>query len=188
MSRFPEIIEEVIEHVVLEEAFLVEETRGAHRGEIVERQGAGRAGRGSPPGSRSGAGRPGRPRGPGVLGLSRDAAASEPGVRGWPSRRRASTPAPARRASSMSSRRSACSRRVAEATSSGSLGSSRRCPASAGQDAVRRSEARVNARAARRDRRSSMSAPSSRLLKRLDKVFVVEHATFSRASWRTRSG
>jgi GTP cyclohydrolase I/GTP cyclohydrolase-4 len=43
MSRFPELFEEVIEHVVLEEAFLVEELAGHIAGEIVERQGAGRA-------------------------------------------------------------------------------------------------------------------------------------------------
>jgi GTP cyclohydrolase I/GTP cyclohydrolase-4 len=43
MSRFPELFEEVIEHVVLEEAFLVEELAAHIAGEIVERQGAGRA-------------------------------------------------------------------------------------------------------------------------------------------------
>ena len=43
MSRFPELFEEVIEHVVLEEAFLVEELAAHIAAEIVERQGAGRA-------------------------------------------------------------------------------------------------------------------------------------------------
>lgn len=43
MSRFPELFEEVIEHVVLEEAFLVEELAAHIAREIVERQGAGRA-------------------------------------------------------------------------------------------------------------------------------------------------
>ena len=43
MSRFPELFEEVIEHVVLEEAFLVEELAAHIAGEIVKRQGAGRA-------------------------------------------------------------------------------------------------------------------------------------------------
>jgi GTP cyclohydrolase IV len=43
MSRFPELFEEVIEHVVLEEAFLVEELAAHIAGEIVQRQGAGRA-------------------------------------------------------------------------------------------------------------------------------------------------
>jgi GTP cyclohydrolase-4 len=43
MSRFPELFEEVIEHVVLEEAFLVEELAAHIAGAIVERQGAGRA-------------------------------------------------------------------------------------------------------------------------------------------------
>ena len=43
MSRFPELFEEVIEHVVLEEAFLVEELAAQIAREIVERQGAGRA-------------------------------------------------------------------------------------------------------------------------------------------------
>lgn len=43
MSRFPELFEEAIEHVVLEEAFLVEELAAHIAGEIVERQGAGRA-------------------------------------------------------------------------------------------------------------------------------------------------
>ena len=38
MSRFPELFEEVIEHVVLEEAFLVEELAAHIAGEIVERQ------------------------------------------------------------------------------------------------------------------------------------------------------
>ena len=43
MSRFPELFEEVIEHVVLEEAFLVEELAAHIAGKIVERQRAGRA-------------------------------------------------------------------------------------------------------------------------------------------------
>jgi GTP cyclohydrolase I/GTP cyclohydrolase-4 len=43
MSRFPELFEEVIEHVVLEEAFLIEELAAHIASEIVERQGAGRA-------------------------------------------------------------------------------------------------------------------------------------------------
>jgi GTP cyclohydrolase IV len=43
MSRFPELFEEVIEHVVLEEAFLVEELAAHIAAEIVERQGAGTA-------------------------------------------------------------------------------------------------------------------------------------------------
>jgi GTP cyclohydrolase IV len=43
MSRFPELFEEVIEHIVLEEAFLVEELAAHIAREIVERQGAGRA-------------------------------------------------------------------------------------------------------------------------------------------------
>src|SRR5215210_1965466 len=43
MSRFPELFEEVIEHVVLEEAFLIEELAAHIAAEIVERQGAGRA-------------------------------------------------------------------------------------------------------------------------------------------------
>jgi GTP cyclohydrolase-4 len=43
MSRFPELFEEVIEHVVLKEAFLIEELAAHIAAEIVERQGAGRA-------------------------------------------------------------------------------------------------------------------------------------------------
>jgi GTP cyclohydrolase IV len=43
MSRFPELFEEAIEHVVLEEAFLVEELAAHIAGEIVGRQAAGRA-------------------------------------------------------------------------------------------------------------------------------------------------
>jgi GTP cyclohydrolase IV len=43
MSRFPELFEEVIEHVVLEEAFLVEELAAHIAAEIVGRQGAVRA-------------------------------------------------------------------------------------------------------------------------------------------------
>jgi GTP cyclohydrolase-4 len=43
MSRFPELFEEAIERVVLEEAFLVEELAAHIAEEIVERQGAGRA-------------------------------------------------------------------------------------------------------------------------------------------------
>ncbi len=43
MSRFPELFEEVIEQVVREEAFLVEELAAHIAGEIVKRQGAGRA-------------------------------------------------------------------------------------------------------------------------------------------------
>ncbi len=43
MSRFPELFGEVIERVVLEEAFLVEELAAHIAGEIVERQGAARA-------------------------------------------------------------------------------------------------------------------------------------------------
>ena len=43
MSRFPELFEEAIERVVLEEAFLVEELAAHIAEQIVERQGAGRA-------------------------------------------------------------------------------------------------------------------------------------------------
>jgi GTP cyclohydrolase-4 len=43
MSRFPEVFEEAIEHVVLEEAFLVEELAAHIAERVVERQGAGRA-------------------------------------------------------------------------------------------------------------------------------------------------
>ena len=43
MSRFPEVFEEAIERVVLEEAFLVEELAAHIAEEVVERQGAGRA-------------------------------------------------------------------------------------------------------------------------------------------------
>jgi GTP cyclohydrolase-4 len=43
MSRFPELFEEAIERVVLEEAFLVEELAAHIAEHIVERQGAGRA-------------------------------------------------------------------------------------------------------------------------------------------------
>jgi GTP cyclohydrolase-4 len=43
MSRFPELFEEAIEHVVLEEAFLVEELAAHIAREIVDRQDAGRA-------------------------------------------------------------------------------------------------------------------------------------------------
>ena len=43
MSRFPELFEEAIERVVLEEAFLVEELAAHIAGQIIERQGAGRA-------------------------------------------------------------------------------------------------------------------------------------------------
>ena len=43
MSRFPELFEEAIEEVVIGEAFLVEELAAHIAGEIVERQGAGRA-------------------------------------------------------------------------------------------------------------------------------------------------
>jgi GTP cyclohydrolase IV len=43
MSRFPELFEEAIERVVLEEAFLVEELAAHIAEQIVDRQGAGRA-------------------------------------------------------------------------------------------------------------------------------------------------
>jgi GTP cyclohydrolase-4 len=43
MSRFPELFEEAIDRVVLEEAFLVEELAAHIAEQIVERQGAGRA-------------------------------------------------------------------------------------------------------------------------------------------------
>ena len=43
MSRFPEVFEEAIERVVLEEAFLIEELAAHIAEQIVERQGAGRA-------------------------------------------------------------------------------------------------------------------------------------------------
>jgi GTP cyclohydrolase IV len=43
MSRFPELFEEAIEHVVLEEAFLVEDLAAHISEQIVARQGAGRA-------------------------------------------------------------------------------------------------------------------------------------------------
>jgi GTP cyclohydrolase IV len=43
MSRFPEVFEEAIERVVLEEAFLVEELAAHIAEHVVERQGAGRA-------------------------------------------------------------------------------------------------------------------------------------------------
>jgi GTP cyclohydrolase-4 len=43
MSRFPEVFEEAIEQVVLEEAFLVEELAAHIAEHVVERQGAGRA-------------------------------------------------------------------------------------------------------------------------------------------------
>jgi GTP cyclohydrolase IV len=43
MSRFPEVFEEAIEQVVLEEAFLVEELAAHIAERVIERQGAGRA-------------------------------------------------------------------------------------------------------------------------------------------------
>jgi GTP cyclohydrolase I/GTP cyclohydrolase-4 len=43
MSRFPEVFEEAIEQVVLEEAFLVEELAAHIAEHVIERQGAGRA-------------------------------------------------------------------------------------------------------------------------------------------------
>src|ERR671914_859301 len=43
MSRFPEVFEEAIERVVLEEAFLIEELAAHIAEDVVERQGAGRA-------------------------------------------------------------------------------------------------------------------------------------------------
>ncbi len=43
MSRFPEVFEEAIEEVVLEEAFLIEELAAHIAERVVERQGAGRA-------------------------------------------------------------------------------------------------------------------------------------------------
>ena len=43
MSRFPEVFEEAIEQVVLEEAFLIEELAAHIAERVVERQGAGRA-------------------------------------------------------------------------------------------------------------------------------------------------
>jgi GTP cyclohydrolase-4 len=43
MSRFPEVFEEAIERVVLQEAFLIEELAAHIAEQIVERQGAGRA-------------------------------------------------------------------------------------------------------------------------------------------------
>jgi GTP cyclohydrolase-4 len=43
MSRFPEVFEEAIERVVLEEAFLIEELAAHIAEHVVERQGAGRA-------------------------------------------------------------------------------------------------------------------------------------------------
>jgi GTP cyclohydrolase IV len=181
MSRFPELFEEVIEHVVLEEAFLVEELAAHIAGEIVERQGAGRAE------ARITARYPVERRTPvtglatqAMLGLIGIAAASEAGVR-----RVVGVEAAGINACPCAQGlvRGKASERLLEAGFAG--------------DDVERilelvplathnqrgrgtlfvgSETRVNAEQLGEIVESSMSAPVYELLKRPDELFVVEHA------------
>ncbi len=181
MSRFPELFEEVIEHVVLEEAFLIEELAAHIAGEIVERQGAGRAE------ARITARYPVERRTP-VTGLATQAmlaligiaAASSAASAEWSaSRRRGSTPARARRASSASE----AAERLGEAGFDG--GDVERIlelvPLATHNQRGRGtlfvgSEAPVNAEELVRIVEGSMSSPVYELLKRPDELFVVEHA------------
>jgi GTP cyclohydrolase IV len=181
MSRFPELFEEVIEHVVLEEAFLVEELAAHIAGEIVERQGAGRAE------ARITARYPVERRTPvtglatqAMLGLIGIAAASEAGVR--------------RVVGVEAAGINACP--CAQGLVRGKA-SERLLDAGFGEGDVERilelvplathnqrglgtlhvgSETRVNAEQLGEIVESSMSAPVYELLKRPDELFVVEHA------------
>jgi GTP cyclohydrolase IV len=181
MSRFPELFEEVIEHVVLEEAFLVEELAAHIAGEIVERQGAGRAE------ARITARYPVERRTPvtglatqAMLGLIGIAAASEGGVR--------------RVVGVEAAGINACP--CAQGLVRGKA-SERLLDAGFGEGDVERilelvplathnqrgrgtlfvgSETRVNAEQLGEIVESSMSSPVYELLKRPDELFVVEHA------------
>jgi GTP cyclohydrolase-4 len=181
MSRFPELFEEVIEHVVLEEAFLVEELAAHIAGEIVERQGAGRAE------ARITARYPVERRTPvtglatqAMLGLIGIAAASESGVR--------------RVVGVEAAGINACP--CAQGLVRGKASERLLDAGFAGQDVERilelvplathnqrgrgtlfvGSETRVNAEQLGEIVESSMSAPVYELLKRPDELFVVEHA------------
>jgi GTP cyclohydrolase I/GTP cyclohydrolase-4 len=181
MSRFPELFEEVIEHVVLEEAFLVEELAAHIAAEIVERQGAGRAE------ARITARYPVERRTPvtglatqAMLGLIGIAAASKGGVR--------------RVVGVEAAGINACP--CAQGLVRGKA-SERLLEAGFGEGDVERilelvplathnqrgrgtlfvgSETRVNAEQLGEIVESSMSAPVYELLKRRDELFVVEHA------------
>jgi GTP cyclohydrolase-4 len=181
MSRFPELFEEVIEHVVLEEAFLIEELAAHIAGEIVERQGAGRAE------ARITARYPVERRTPvtglatqAMLGLIGIAAASERGVR--------------RVVGVEAAGINACP--CAQGLVRGKASERLRDAGFAEGDVERilelvplathnqrgrgrlyvGSETRVNAEQLGEIVESSMSAPVYELLKRPDELFVVEHA------------
>ena len=156
MSRFPELFEEVIEHVVLEEAFLVEELAAHIAGEIVERQGAGRAE------ARITARYPVERRTPvtglatqAMLGLIGIAAASERGVRRVVGVEAAGINAcPCAQGLVREPRLTACSRRASRrATSSGSCSSSRSRHNQRGSGRCSSAARRGERGAARRDRR-----------------------------------
>ena len=180
MSRFPELFEEVIEHVVLEEAFLVEELAAHIAGEIVERQGAGRAE------ARITARYPVERRTPvtglatqAMLGLIGIAAASERGVRRVVGVEAAGINAcPC--AQGLVRERSAdrlLEAGFAEGDVERILSSSRsRRTTSAGSGRCSSAARRVNAEQLGEIVESSMSAPVFELLKRPDELFVVEHA------------
>jgi GTP cyclohydrolase-4 len=181
MSRFPELFEEVIEHVVLEEAFLVEELAAHIAGEIVERQGAGRAE------ARITARYPVERRTPvtglatqAMLGLIGIAAASESGVR-----RVVGVEAAGINACPCAQGlvRGRASERLLEAGFAGADVERilELVPLATHNQRGRGtlfvgSESRVNAEQLGEIVESSMSAPVYELLKRPDELFVVEHA------------
>jgi GTP cyclohydrolase-4 len=181
MSRFPELFEEVIEHVVLEEAFLVEELAAHIAGEIVERQGAGRAE------ARITARYPVERRTPvtglatqAMLGLIGIAAASEAGVR-----RVVGVEAAGINACPCAQGlvRGKASERLLEAGfREGDVERILELVPLATHNQRGRgtlfvgSETRVNAEHLGEIVESSMSAPVYELLKRPDELFVVEHA------------
>jgi GTP cyclohydrolase IV len=181
MSRFPELFEEVIEHVVLEEAFLIEELAAHIAGEIVERQGAGRAE------ARITARYPVERRTPvtglatqAMLGLIGIAAASERGVR-----RVVGVEAAGINACPCAQglvRGKASERLLDAGFAEGDVERILELVPLATHNQRGRgtlyvgSETRVNAEQLGEIVESSMSAPVYELLKRPDELFVVEHA------------
>jgi GTP cyclohydrolase-4 len=181
MSRFPELFEEVIEHVVLEEAFLIEELAAHIAAEIVERQGAGRAE------ARITARYPIERRTPvtdlatqAMLGLIGIAAASEAGVR-WVVGVEA-TGINACPCAQGLVREKATDRLLEAGFREGAVERILELVPLATHNQRGRgtlfvgSETRVNAEQLGEIVEASMSAPVYELLKRPDELFVVEHA------------
>ena len=191
MSRFPELFE-VIEHVVLEEAFLVEELAAHIAGEIVERQAPAGRRRGSPPVPGRAPHARDRPRDPGDARSDRDRGSLGAGCPAGGRRRgRGINACPCAQGLVRERRLTACSRRA-------SRGRRRADPAARpardaqparGRDAVRRQRGAGERGAARRDRRvvderaRSSSSSSARTSSSSSST-----RTFSRASSRTPSG